>query len=516
MTSALQSARRTRGWSQARTAWELTRLAQRQGLTVASAASLKTQLSRWENGHVTPGYYQSLLCALFQMAPEELLLNSAAPQVLAGDRVAELASRQEWLMTLERLDQDAGWAPGTARRQVAACMTRLNTDKLSDRAGRRRRISQREIAEALAGYYGLGAGGELDGYCLYRAQARSSVEVRTSILTRPEWLDLACPLDAASDRLRLASTPSGNELSLTLGVSDRATERLAEAAEINGHLVDGPLYRLLDVAIDADGIDGSVSVMPFVRYALTMDLLEGELIDAIAAGVPARPGMLPLRDRYLPELASVLDLRSRMCVGGVQALCAIARPASPDRGPADYALLVQERSAKVLNAAGRLAVAPKSFHQPMTDYQADTRITATLRRAMERELFGRQTAGTLAGRQAADAMHPARLSEPMRWLSAEPGRMWVECTGFGFNLVSGSSEIACLVVIKSEEFWARYGGKIEASWESSCLRIVSSHDSGSIAELLGDPAWSNEGLFAFQLGFNSARSAQRLNHTGAR
>jgi transcriptional regulator with XRE-family HTH domain len=506
MTSALQSARRTRGWSQARTAWELTRLAQRRGLKVASTSSLKTQLSRWENGHVTPDYYQGLLCALFQMAPEELLLGSAAPTASVGDRVAELASRQEWLLTLERLDQEAGWAPGTARRQVAACMTRLDADKLSDRAGRRRRIGQREIADALACYYGLGDGGELDGYGLYRAQVGSGVEVRTSILTRPDWLDLACPLDAVSDQLRLVSTPSGKELSLALGVSDKAAERLAEAAGSNGHLVDGPLYRLLDVDVDRGGIRGSVAVIPFVRYALTMDLLEGELIDALAAGVPVRPGSLPLRDQYLPDLASALDLRGRVCAGGVLALCAIARPASPDRGPADYALLVQERSGQVVNAAGRLAVVPKSFHQPMTDYQADARITATLRRAMERELFGRQSAGTLTGRQAADPMHPARLSEPMRWLTAKPGRMRVEVTGFGFNLVSGNYEIACHVVIESEEFWTRYGGQIEASWESSSLRLVSSDDNDSVARLIADRTWSNEGLFAFQLGFNSARS----------
>jgi transcriptional regulator with XRE-family HTH domain len=500
MTSALQSARRTRGWSQARTAWELTRLAQRQGLKVASASSLKTQLSRWENGHVTPDYYQGLLCALFQMAPEELLLDSDAPEASGGDRAAELSSRQEWLLTLERLDQEARWAPGTARKQVAACMTRLDADKLSDRAGRRRRISQREIADALAGYYGLGAGGEADGYRMHRAQVGSGVEVRTSILTRPDWLDLACPLDAVSDQLRLASAPSGHELSLAMGVSDKAAERLAEAVGSNGHLVDGPLYRLLDVAVDGAGISGSVAVMPFVRYALTMDLLEGELIDALAAGAPVRPGSLPLRDQYLPDLASVLDLRGRVCAGGVLALCAIARPASPDRGPADYALLVQERSGQVVNAAGRLAVVPKSFHQPMTDYQADARITATLRRAMERELFGRQAAGTLTGRQAADPMHPGRMSEPMHWLTAGAGWMHIEVGGFGFNLVSGNYEIACLVVIEPEEFWTRYGGQIEASWESSSLRIVSSHDSESIAELLGDPAWSNEGLFALLAG----------------
>ena len=52
--------------------WELMRLAERKKVKVSSAASLKTQLSRWENGHVTPDYYQALLCELFRAAPGEL------------------------------------------------------------------------------------------------------------------------------------------------------------------------------------------------------------------------------------------------------------------------------------------------------------------------------------------------------------------------------------------------------------------------------------------------------------
>ncbi len=52
--------------------WELMRLAERKKVKISSAARLKTQLSRWENGHVTPDYYQALLCELFQAAPGEL------------------------------------------------------------------------------------------------------------------------------------------------------------------------------------------------------------------------------------------------------------------------------------------------------------------------------------------------------------------------------------------------------------------------------------------------------------
>jgi hypothetical protein len=41
------------------------------GMTASTAASLKTQLSRWENGHVVPVYYRPLLRELFGLTARE-------------------------------------------------------------------------------------------------------------------------------------------------------------------------------------------------------------------------------------------------------------------------------------------------------------------------------------------------------------------------------------------------------------------------------------------------------------
>ncbi len=231
-----------------------------------------------------------------------------------------------------------------------------------------------------------------------------------------------------------------------------------------------------------------------------MDLLEAELIDAISEGVSPRHGVLPLRDSYLPDTSSVLDVSSRLCAGGVLALCAIARPASP-RGGADYLIVVQERSGHVLNAARKLAVIPKGFHQPLTDIRGDTPLGATLQRELEEELFGRDDIdNTVTDQRCADPMHPSRLSEPMRWLTSNSAALRMECTGFGLNLVSGNYEFASLIVIDDEEFWTRHGGQVEANWESSSLRRYSSLDSSLLSELISDVAWSNEGLFALLQG----------------
>jgi hypothetical protein len=424
----------------------------------------------------------------------------------AADAEHRLITDQNISGALGRLDQITGWEPGTARRQVAACLAGLDRRDLLDRASRRRRVGRSIVADALGEYYRDQAA-EHGRYCAHCGH--DDAEVATTVLTCPDWLDLACPLTASNDRLALCGPAGDGGALMGSTAADAAVQRLAETLVAGTRFVDMPLYRLTGINAGKGEISGSLGITQFASYALTLDLLEGELSDALIAGIPPEPGTLPLRDRYLPNLTSVLSVADRLCAGGALALCAFARPADPHRGPADYAVLVQERSGSVVNAARQLAVIPKGFHQPMTDFRGDARIAATLRREMEEELFGRQDIDNTVNEQhAADPMHSARLSAPMRWLLTEnPGALRMECTGFGLNLVSGNYEFACLMVVDSDEFWSRFGGEVEASWESSSLRQYSSLDGGSLAALAHDDAWSNEGLFAFIQGLRSLSRA---------
>lgn len=427
-------------------------------------------------------------------------MDGASAGTAAPGAEYRLDSDQNISAALGRLDQLAGWDPGTARRRVAARLEDIDTRELHDRANRRRRAGRQIVADALGAYYG--GRGDVGGYGRYVARCgRDADDVATSVLTHPDWLDLECPLTAAHDRLTLNYTLSGDGLVLDESQASAATQRLAETLSTGTRLVDLPLYRLTNITTGQGEIAGSLATVPFVSYALTLDLLEGELADALTSGVLTRPGTLPLRDRYLPDVASIVNVRDRLCCGGALALCAFARPADPFRGPADYVLLVQERSSSVVNAARQLAVIPKGFHQPMTDFGNDVKIAATLRREMEEELFGREDIdNTLHAHNAADPMHQARLSAPMRWLTENPDALRLECTGFGLNLVSGNFEFACLSVVESEEFWSRFGGQVETNWESSSIRQYSSLAGASLAALSSDDAWSNEGLFAFLQG----------------
>jgi hypothetical protein len=267
-------------------------------------------------------------------------------------------------------------------------------------------------------------------------------------------------------------------------------------------MVNAPIYRLTAVSVAAQGVAGAVGLARFFDYALTLDLLETELCDGLVTGVRPTPGRLPLRDRYLPDVASVLDVAERLCAGGPPTLCAIARPASRSRQP-DFLLLIQERSGRVLNAARRLAVIPKSFHGPLVDFAEDAQIGRSIEREMEEELFGRDDVDSvLSDQRRADPMHRSLLSLPMRWLMEhQDDESWrMECTGFGYNLVTGNYEFASLVAVHDESWWDEYGGSIEANWESAGLRRYSTRDRDAITGLILDSAWSNEGLFALLQG----------------
>ncbi len=415
-----------------------------------------------------------------------------------------LTTDQNIAAGLAWLDRAAGWSPGTARTQVARQLDATDPRALQDRGHRRAQVRRDAIGDALAEYYDAGTDN-----VLYRASTGAG-SLNTTVLTRRAWLDLALPLGTDREDFRFSPVEPPAPV-LEPSAADAAVHRLADALALDLRLVNAPLYRLTNLDVGHRHIRGTVARTDFVSYALTMDLLENELVDAIATGRPVSPGTLPLRDQHLPDVDAVLNVGSRLCAGGPLALTAIARPGGRRRSGGDYLLLVQERSGRVLNAARRLAVIPKAFHEPLVDYSDDACISATLEREMEEELFGRTDVDSVLGASRhADPMHPSRVSEPMRWLldHADGGHWRMECTGFGFNLVSGNYEFPSLLVIDDEEWLERFGGHVEANWESDNLRRYSTRDREHLAALAHDPAWSNEGLFALLQGF------RRLNELG--
>jgi hypothetical protein len=364
---------------------------------------------------------------------------------------------------------------------IADAADRLEGTPPAQRAAqlhRRAGVPRAEIARTIASYYG-----DPDG--LYRAEV-AGTELMLSILTRPEWTGLAVPLGGDAEQVALVA-PSTKPPYLQDAGLKAAITRLAEIEVSDTVFVNDPLYRLVGVEVAHDRLAAKFGLMDFAAYALTGDLLEEELLDELSG---YRNGS-PLRDLYLPSIEAALNLESRSCAGGPACLLAIAR------AEGDYELLIQQRSSQVVNVAGRMAVVPKAFHQPMTEADIETRVGATVERELEEELLGRQDVEQLAAssRRRAAPGHPLNRTEPAAWLHENP-RWRLECTGFGINLVTGNYEFACLLAIDDERWWERFGHRVQANWEAIDLHPWSSRDPEGLSQLMAASPWSNEGLFA--------------------
>ncbi|NGN91720.1 helix-turn-helix transcriptional regulator [Nocardioides sp. KC13] len=116
MASELRDARLRRGWSQKRLVVELQAAAARRGTELPETLVLKTQISRWENGHRVPDeFYRRLLQDAFDLTAPELGFVSGGGSIgpdaalPAGMVSADLLDNlQTSLMHLASVDATAG------------------------------------------------------------------------------------------------------------------------------------------------------------------------------------------------------------------------------------------------------------------------------------------------------------------------------------------------------------------------------------------------------------------------
>jgi hypothetical protein len=398
-----------------------------------------------------------------------------------------------------------------AYRAVASAADRLQKEAASvrhARSHRRNDVTRADLAAAMASYYDL----QGDGAGLYRVSV-AGVELTLSLLVEPSWIGANVALGSPSERISFEADAKA-AVHLDEAMCRAAIGRLAEVEVADTVMVNSPIYRLMSIDLEPDAMRASVTLSDYASFALTADLMELELVDAVAAaGISIGPGSLPARDRCMPSVQAAKAFESRHAAGGPAALLAIARPARGDRPP-DYALLIQERSGRVLNAAGKLAVIPKAFHQPIGEPAEEALLSATVVREFEEELLGRQDLEQLSpdSWRRVDILHAEHRSAPMTWLLEHHGEAFrTECTSFGINLVTGTYEFGCLLVVDDESWWEQWGHLVEANWEAMRVHRYSSRDTAGLASLARDPRWSNEGLFAFLEGL---RRLSELDQNG--
>jgi hypothetical protein len=415
----------------------------------------------------------------------------------------------EWLAEASHLPQDE------LQRQIVTCARHRPADTEP------RQLPRQLVARELLAYYGHTAlaACDLQPYTL----AVGGQRLDLSVVTKPTWTNTAVPLvsPGAPNQARPGErcTLVGDVLStatiaspevLSAAIARLASTLVARRSGAEPVMVNKPLYRLVDLTMARSHMEARFALDWFAHYALTYDLLEQELRMAVGGNIPNH---LPLRDCLLASAADVANTSQRLCAGGFACLFAIARPESWSH-PADFLVVVQRRSSRVLNLRGALSVIPKGFHQHLVSPRDDVALGVTVHREMEEELFGRIDFDEEAGRLALglDPHNPTLLSTPARWL-ADNGTYSAECAGVGLNLVTGNYDFACLVAIPQEEFWSRFGGACLPNWEADDIQTYSTADAEGIQALIADPRWSNEGLFALIEGLRrlSERFPERVS-----
>jgi transcriptional regulator with XRE-family HTH domain len=281
---SLRAARAARGWSQADAAGELAALGRATGTPVAAAASLKTLLSRWENGHALPEpHYRTLLAELYDRTPDDLgiAVAPAAGATTASDRLRSAIAAAaavdhsglelwwEQLAVAGRLDDEVGAAG--AGELVRALVEQLEDTLVHTLAPCRRA----EVAAVLAGAATLAGAQELDRarpdeawrrYDCARTAAREAgvpdadaVAGQAAVLvdvgepaTAVELLDLAGPANCDPAQVRLDAARA--VASAAAGDARAAHQAIAAAARRLQHsridivaLRGGPVLELADL-----------------------------------------------------------------------------------------------------------------------------------------------------------------------------------------------------------------------------------------------------------------------------
>lgn len=191
MATLIQAARLDRDWSQGRLLRELERSAGTQGITLMSSASLRTAISRWENGHVAPTPpYRGLLCQLLGLAEEDLI----RPQLLAPARDDEAEDLRRRITHSARLDAetidllrreteqlrraDRELGATLLSDQMRSHLSRLKESLCASISHAKRRPLAAELADAasLAGWQALDLGHIRAAWTLHETAALAATE----------------------------------------------------------------------------------------------------------------------------------------------------------------------------------------------------------------------------------------------------------------------------------------------------------------------------------------------------
>jgi transcriptional regulator with XRE-family HTH domain len=287
--SGLRTARAARGWSQAEAARELVALARARGVPVATPSSLKTQLSRWENGHALPDApYRALLGTLYDGA--ELGLEDAAeiadPAQRLRARVATasavdadvIALWRDQLTAAQGLDDRLGAAGAGESVSVLVGQLEAVLPHLPDPGRRRPVAALLARADLLAATQALDTGdpdAALVRYARAGELAREAGEPALAVDATLGHVEALLDVDEPQAALAVLAHAEPDRV-------PRATRARIAAAVARAATVDAPrLPDTVDRTSPAPGLAVELAAGP--RSVRTRAMLHAELARALAA-----------------------------------------------------------------------------------------------------------------------------------------------------------------------------------------------------------------------------------------
>ncbi|MGQ0481510.1 MAG: hypothetical protein ACT4O0_10870 [Pseudonocardia sp.] len=233
---SLRAARLSRGWSQAEAATALAALAAERGVMVAAPASLKTQLSRWENQHVVPeGHYRVLLGELYGRTEAELgILGTTA----SGD-VDQEASLQADVASTNSVDDASLELLRTQLSATIALDDRLGATAVTDALHGQLSHLERLLTHAVDRTVRRNLAELVFGASICAGRIERDM-CRAAIAWRHHERARLAAFDAGSALLRGCAMAEQAQLLVESGHDVLARDLIGQALEIAGPQAEGP------------------------------------------------------------------------------------------------------------------------------------------------------------------------------------------------------------------------------------------------------------------------------------
>jgi tetratricopeptide (TPR) repeat protein len=277
MTSAnpLHAARNARGWGQERLAREINARAPAHGLSERPVASRKTEISRWENGHITPDPpMRAVLREIYGRTDDELGFPPDLPAI--GDELAErlvVAKRVDAAIIAMFRQEVDGVRHADRRFGSAARLERLRgqitevEDRLRHTLLRRDRAPLAGVlveASTLAGWNSLDIGSLSQAWTHYERAKSAALESGSAALLAHATAEQAFVLiDAGNIDDALALFGEAREIGEQ---APRLLRAWLAAAEGEGHAIAGHRDDALHAFDQADTLRPSEVVHPELPF----------------------------------------------------------------------------------------------------------------------------------------------------------------------------------------------------------------------------------------------------------